>query len=58
MFLKLLEKNLKALSVEERNKTITYYNEMISDMIDSGLTQEEAVAKLGDPADIAKEIVK
>ena len=56
-FLELLEKNLKALSVEERNKTITYYNEMISDMIDSGLTQEEAVAKLGNPTDIAKEIV-
>lgn len=56
-FLELLEKNLKALSVEERNKTITYYNEMISDMIDSGLTQEQAVAKLGKPTDIAKEIV-
>ena len=56
-FLVILEKELKSLTVEERNKTITYYSEMISDMIDGGLSQEEAVEKLGNPKDIAKEIV-
>lgn len=56
-FLIILEKELKSLTVEERNKTITYYSELISDMIESGLTQEEAVEKLGKPEDIAKEIV-
>mgnify|MGYP003308261641 CR=1 FL=1 len=56
-FLIILEKELKSLTVEERNKTITYYSELISDMIESGLTQEEAVEKLGKAEDIAKEIV-
>ena len=57
-FLIELEKKLKSLSSEERAKTINYYSEMISDMIDSGLTQEEATAKLGSPNAIAEEIIE
>ncbi len=56
-FLLVLEKELAPLTVEERNKTITYYSELISDMIENGYTQEEAVEKLGKPEDIAREII-
>ena len=56
-FLLILEKELASLNSEERNKTITYYSELISDMIENGFTQEEAVQKLGKPELIAKEIV-
>lgn len=57
-FLLELERELVGLTREEINKTINYYSEMISDMIDSGLTQEEAINKLGKPRDIANEIIE
>ena len=54
-FLYQLEKHLKKLSNIEKNQTISYYSEMIDDMIESGLSEEQAVNKLGNPKDIAKQ---
>lgn len=54
-FLYQLEKHLMKLSNVEKNQTISYYSEMIDDMIESGLSEEQAVNKLGNPKDIAKQ---
>ena len=54
-FLYQLEKHLKKLSNIEKNQTISYYSEMIDDMIESGLSEEQAVNKLGNPKDIVKQ---
>ena len=54
-FLYQLEKHLKKLSNVEKDQTISYYSEMIDDMIESGLSEEQAVNKLGNPKDIAKQ---
>ena len=56
-FLSVLEKELSQLSAAERAKTITYYSEIISDMMDAGYTEVEAINKLGNPKDIASTIV-
>ena len=54
-FLCVLEKQLKKLSNIEKTQTISYYSEMIDDMIESGLSEEQAVNKLDNPKDIAKQ---
>ena len=54
-FLCELEKQLKKLSNIEKTQTISYYSEMIDDMIESGLSEEQAVNKLDNPKDIAKQ---
>lgn len=54
-FLCQLEKQLKKLSNVEKEQTISYYSEMIDDMIESGLSEEQAVSKLDNPKDIAKQ---
>ena len=51
-FLYQLEKHLKKLTNEEKKQTISYYSEMIDDMVESGLSEEEAVNKLDNPKDI------
>ena len=48
---------LKQLPKKERNKTITYYNELINDYIEDGLSEKEAILKLGDIKSIANEIL-
>lgn len=54
-FLCQLEKYLKTLSKIDKDQIISYYSEMIDDMIESGLSEEQAVNKLGNPKDIAKQ---
>lgn len=56
-FLNSLRKQLKNLKSEELNKHISYYEELIADMTESGMTEEEAVAKIGSPDHAANEIL-
>ena len=39
----------------EVHQLVEYYDEMILDLIEDGLSEAEAVAKLGDPEDLAQE---
>lgn len=57
-FLKELEFNLLKMNVSDKNKFITYYDEMISDYIENGMMEEEAVKKIGTPVSIAKELME
>ena len=41
----------------ERKKYIEYYEEMISDIVESGESEEEAISRQGNPEQIAREIL-
>ena len=43
-FLKRLEKAIRKLPKEERNRFLSYYKEMIEDRVEDGLTDEQAVS--------------
>lgn len=53
-----LEKALKKLQKTERDKYISYYDELISDMMENGMPETEAVRKQGTVEGIAAEIMK
>ncbi|MDO4509645.1 MAG: DUF1700 domain-containing protein [Lachnospiraceae bacterium] len=55
-FLDELKNLIKDYPVEETEKSIECYNEMIDDRIEDGMSEEDAVKSLGDVKDIAKEI--
>ena len=57
-FLERLRAALNALPEEEAKKTIAYYAEMIDDRIEDGMSEEEAVAGLGEPEAVAREILR
>ena len=52
-----LRRHLKSLPNAERNQHIEYYEEMIEDRMEDGLSEEEAVAALGTVSDIAIQIL-
>lgn len=52
-FLDQLDGLLQDMNEGERAKTILYYDEMISDKIDDGFSEEEAVASFDDVSEIA-----
>ncbi len=52
-----LERELASLSPADRERSLGYFEEMIDDRIEEGLSEEEAVADLGDPKTIAAEIL-
>lgn len=54
-FLNELRNLTGALSEGERSKLLEYYEEMIDDRVEEGVPEEEAVAAMGSPADIAAE---
>ncbi len=56
-FLGELLSQLAALPVEEQDKAYAFYAEIIDDSIDDGLTEEEAVEKLGTMDEIIDRIV-
>jgi len=56
-FLKLLDKKLKNLPKEERKKSLAFYSEIIDDKKEDGASEEDAVASLGSPEKVAKEIL-
>lgn len=57
-FLKRLEKAIRKLPKEERNRFLSYYKEMIEDRVEDGLTEEQAVAEMEDISVIADRILK
>ncbi len=56
-FLKKLERALKKLVPEERARYISYYDEIIMDLVDGGMTEQEACAKQGDVTGIVADIM-
>ena len=56
-FLAELNRQLKCLKKTEREKYIEYYEEMISDIVESGETEEAAIKRQGNPRQIAREIL-
>lgn len=51
-----LKKLLYKLPSKESRERLVFYSEMIDDKIDEGLTEENAVASVGTPRDIALQI--
>ena len=56
-FLNDLKCKLNSLSEEEREKTLNYYNEIIDDRIENGISEEEAVAQMEDTKTIATKLI-
>lgn len=56
-FLKGLAKDLKALKKSEIQKNISFYDEMISDLMENGFTEAEAVAQIGASKKVAEEVL-
>lgn len=56
-FLDTLYHLLKSIPNAERQQHIDYYEEMIHDRMEDGVSEEDAVAALGSPADIAAQIL-
>ncbi len=48
---------LSGLPREELDKTLAYYNEMIDDRMEDGMTEADAVLALGDPHEVAKQVI-
>ncbi len=57
-FLEALRNCLRALPDADAARSMDYYIEIIDDRMDEGMTEEEAVAAVGDPADVAREILR
>lgn len=56
-FLKALKKALHGLPEDDIQKSLDFYNEMIDDRMEDGVLEQEAVAAIGDPQEIAKQIL-
>ncbi len=56
-FMLALDKKLSGLAESEIEERLTFYSEMIDDRMEEGLTEEEAVAAIGDIDEIAKGIM-
>ena len=56
-YLEKLRRALAQMPSEELEKQIAYYDELISDMCEDGLSEAEATARLGDPAAVAEELL-
>lgn len=52
-----LQAHLSSLPKSEIEKSLTYFNEMIDDRIEDGMTEEEAIADLGNVREIAEKII-
>lgn len=56
-FMTELSNKLSGLNSEDIKKSLAYYNEIIEDYKEDGMSEEEAVASLGDIDEIATQIV-
>lgn len=56
-FLETLLEHLAGLPMEDIDRALDYYSEMIDDRMEDGLREAEAVAAAGDPSEIAAQIV-
>ncbi len=52
-FLEELRQRLSGLPREELEERLSFYGEMLEDRMEEGLTEEEAVAVLGSPEQVA-----
>ncbi len=57
MFLRELARKLHRLPETEVKQRVSYYEELLDDMIEDGIPEAKAVARLGDINEIAKEIL-
>jgi len=57
-FLAELRNGLASCPEQEREERITFYDEMISDLMEEGYSEEQAVEKIGNPKDIAANIME
>ena len=57
-FLDALRSSLAGLPQAEIEERIAFYNEMIDDRIEDGLTEEEAVAEIGPVEDVVNQIME
>ena len=55
-FLQKLKDEISIYPYEETKKSLEYYEEMINDRLEEGMTEDEAVASLGSVEDIAEQI--
>lgn len=56
-YLKRLERALKNISKEERQRTLSYYSELIDDRIEEGIPEAQAVSGLETPEAVASRIL-
>lgn len=57
-FMRTLSRKLRPLSRDERQASLAYYNEMIQDGMEEGLSEEQAVMRLGSADEIAGQIMQ
>ncbi len=57
VFLNELSAALHTLSRDERYRTLSYYDELIDDRMEDGQSEEDAVSSLGNPTEVAREIL-
>ena len=57
-FLAALEERLRSMPQAEREMTLSYYAEMIDDRMENGMTEQEAVAAMGDPDEVARQAIE
>ena len=57
-FLNELSEKLAGLSGEERSRFLNYCSEMIDDRMESGMSEEEAVAAIGSADEFTHELLK
>ena len=56
-FLNALSDRLQGIPIDDREKSLEYYSEMIDDMQEDGLTEEQAVKAMGSINEIADKII-
>lgn len=56
-FLAALESHLSVLSEEERKRSLLYFEEIIADRMEEGLSEEEVIAQMDSPEAIAADII-
>ena len=57
-FLRALSRALRGMPRAERAQSLEYYGEMIQDRMEEGLSEEEAVARLGSVEEITRQILE
>ncbi len=57
-FLKALKKALSPLKPSERDRYLSQYDELIADLMESGLSERDAVSKQGEVKAIAAELIQ
>lgn len=56
-YLGALQRALEQMPPEEKEKQLAYYDELIQDMCEDGMSEEEAASRLGEPNTVAQELL-